>query len=268
VVTAPEAGAAGARSWRENARQLERLGYQTLLTPDNLMLPSPTVSLSVAASVTSTLRVGSYVMASPLRTPRAAAWEAHSLATLTEGRFELGLGTGIPVMRQQAEELGLPYGSGPERLDAVAQTITQLRALETDSRTPVLIAAGGPKARALAASHADIVTLADGALTSRDDVESHFREIRQLAGDRADDIELSMSLFVVNGEVPDEMRRFAGADTATLIAGESVNVLHGDTDAMVDELRRRRDRFGVSYIVVNGTFAEALAPVVEQLAGH
>jgi alkanesulfonate monooxygenase SsuD/methylene tetrahydromethanopterin reductase-like flavin-dependent oxidoreductase (luciferase family) len=150
VVAAPTAGA---QAWRDTARRIEQLGYQVLVTPDNLMLPAPTVSLAVAASVTTTLRVGSYVLASPLRTPRAAAWDAHSLATLTGDRFELGLGTGIPVMRQQAEELGLPYGSGPERLDAVEQTIAGLRSLETGTRTPVLIAAGGPRARRVPRGH-------------------------------------------------------------------------------------------------------------------
>jgi hypothetical protein len=36
---------------------------------------------------------------------------------------------------------------------------------------------------------------------------------------------------------------------------------------MADELRRRRDTLGVSYVSVNSAFLEQLAPVVEQLTG-
>jgi hypothetical protein len=36
---------------------------------------------------------------------------------------------------------------------------------------------------------------------------------------------------------------------------------------MVDELQRRRDRLGVSYVSVNAAFVEQFAPVVERLTG-
>lgn len=85
---------------------------------------------------------------------------------LTEGRFEFGIGTGLPQATiQAAQELGLPLRSGAERLDAVRETIDHLHTLDGDTHTPVLIAAGGPRARALAAEKADIVTLAAAPLT-------------------------------------------------------------------------------------------------------
>ncbi len=108
VVAAPQGGA---KQWRDLAVRAEEQGFSTLLTPDNLHFAAPTVSLAIAASVTTSLRVGTFVLASPLRTPRAAAWDAHSLSSMTEGRFELGLGTGLPVMKDQAAELGLSYES-------------------------------------------------------------------------------------------------------------------------------------------------------------
>ena len=37
---------------------------------------------------------------------------------------------------------------------------------------------------------------------------------------------------------------------------------------MVDELQRRRDQLGVSYISVNAAFVEQFAPVVDRLAGR
>jgi alkanesulfonate monooxygenase SsuD/methylene tetrahydromethanopterin reductase-like flavin-dependent oxidoreductase (luciferase family) len=53
--------------------------------------PSPGPTLAVAAALTE-LRVGTWVYASPLRPAWSAAWEAHSLSVLTEGRFEMGVG--------------------------------------------------------------------------------------------------------------------------------------------------------------------------------
>jgi hypothetical protein len=37
---------------------------------------------------------------------------------------------------------------------------------------------------------------------------------------------------------------------------------------MADELQRRRDEYGLSYVSVNGSFLELFAPVVERLAGR
>ena len=47
-----------------------------------------------------------------------------------------------------------------------------------------------------------------------------------------------------------------------------MNMLRGSVTEMSDELLRRRDAFGVSYVSVNGAFLEQLAPVVERLAGR
>lgn len=220
----------------------------------------------VAAAVTTRLRVGSYVLASPLRTARAAAWEAHSLTTLTGGRFELGLGTGLPSMRHQAEELGLPYGNGQDRLDSISRTIDHVRGLDGDARTPVMLAVGGPKARRLAAAKADIVALADGPLTSRNDYAAHVEEIRSAAEGR--DVELAMNIFVVGEQVPPWIRGFIGADAETLVEHDSLSMIRGSVDDMAAELERRRNELGVSYVIVNGAFIDDFAPVVERLSGN
>lgn len=255
----------GGTKWRDTARRAEELGYSTLLTPDNLHLPTPTASLATAAAVTTRLRVGSFVLASPLRTARAAAWDAHSLTTLTDGRFELGLGTGLPLMRQQAEELGLPYGNGQERLDSISETVDHVRRLDGDAHTPVLLAAGGPKARRLAAAKADIVTLAGSPLTSRAEFAGQVEEIRSAADGR--DIELAMNLFVIGDQVPPWVRDFIGVDAETLIEHDSLTMLRGSVDDMAAELERRRAELGVSYVSVNSAFIEEFAPVVARLSG-
>jgi probable F420-dependent oxidoreductase len=261
VAAAQEGGA----TWRDTARRAEELGYSTLLSPDNLELPTPTAGLAMAAAVTTRLRVGSFVLASPLRTARAAAWEAHSLTTLTDGRFELGLGTGLPSMRQQAEELGLPYGNGQERLDSISETIDHVRRLDGDAHTPVMLAAGGPRARRLAAAKADIVTLATGPLATRDEFAAQAEEVRSAAEGR--DIELAMNIFVVGDQVPPWIRGFIGVDAETLVEHDSLTMLRGSVDDMAAELERRRSELGVSYVSVNSAFIEEFAPLVARLSG-
>jgi probable F420-dependent oxidoreductase len=263
VVVTPE----NDEQWLATARRAEDLGYDTLLMPDGLQLLSPFTSLAAAAIATSKLRVGPYVLASPLRTPYQAAWDAHSLTVLSGGRFELGIGTGRPEVREFAERIGLPFGTAGERLAQVEQTVALLRELDGERHTPVLMAASGPKALALAGRVADTVAIAANPIAPHDEVAAMAAAVREAAGDRAGELELAMNLFVVGEEVPPWVRQFTGFDAATLIEHDSLAMLRGDTATMADELRRRRDLIGASYISVNGAFLEALAPVVERLAG-
>lgn len=82
------------QEWAAAARHIEQLGFSTLLCPDVTGMFAPFQALSAAAAATSTLRLGSYVLAAPLRTPGEVAWETASLDVLSGGRFELGIGAG------------------------------------------------------------------------------------------------------------------------------------------------------------------------------
>lgn len=255
----------GADGWTATARRVEELGYATLLMPDGPQLLAPFPSLALAASATKQVRVGTFVLASPLRTPQQAAWDAHSLTELTDGRFDMGIGVGHGGVPRAAAELGMPYGSGAERRAQVRDTVMRLRELDGERRTPVMVAAGGPRGLEMAADVADIVALAAEWSASRASVAASARAVRERAGDR--DVELQMNLFVVGEEVPEWTRGFIGADAAQLIAADSLVMLRGSVQQMADELRRRRDAIGVSYVSVNAAFMEQLAPVVEVLAG-
>ena len=81
------------RSWAEQARKAEDLGYSALLMPDHFgdqLAPVP--ALAAVAAATSTLRMGALVFGNDYRHPVVLAKEAATLDVLSEGRFELSLG--------------------------------------------------------------------------------------------------------------------------------------------------------------------------------
>ncbi|HEY2296186.1 MAG TPA: LLM class flavin-dependent oxidoreductase [Jatrophihabitans sp.] len=263
AVTTPSGG-----DWSATARRVADLGYTSLLMPDGMQLPAPMPALAMAAAVAN-LRVGTWVLAAPLRPPRLVAWEASSMTRLTGGRFDLGLGTGRPVVAQWVEQLGLPFGSPAQRLEQVRQIIEAVRASDGDQQyTPVVVAASGPRALRLAAEHADVVTLAVGALTPRDTFAQMLATVRDEAGARADEIEFVTSIFVVGDQLPPHAERYIGADLVGLRSAESLVLLEGSPQGMADELLRRRAQLGTSYVTVNAEYLEQFAPVIKILDGR
>ncbi len=55
---------------------------------------------------------------------------------------------------------------------------------------------------------------------------------------------------------------------AALRAADSLLILPSDPTAATEEILRRREESGFSYIVVGANAADALAPVVAELTGH
>ena len=226
-------------AWRDQVRRIADSGFSTLLMPDvQQWQPAPGPTLAVAATLAN-LRVGTWVYASPLRMPWSMAWEAHSLSVLTEGRFEMGIGTGRPGIEDELRELGLPVVTPGERLSQVRDTVTSLRELDgPDLYTPVVMAVRGPKAQALAAD---------------------FRATR--------DVELALHVPVVGDAVAPFMTS-PDTDPAALRAADSLAILPSDPAAATEEILRRREDSGFSYFIVGANAADALAPVVAELTGH
>lgn len=183
---------------------------------------------------------------------------------LTEGRFEMGIGTGRPGMEDELRELGLPVKTPGERLSQVREAVASLRALDgPDRHTPVVIAVHGLKARALAAELADTITFAGmpGA-DSRAEILAMAAECRTVH-----DVELALHMPVVGDEVntfmaPDD------TDPAALRAAYSLAVLPTDPRAAIEELLRRREEGGFSYFVVGANAVDVLAPVAAELIGR
>ena len=251
-------------AWRDQVRRIADSGFSTLLMPDvPQWQPAPGPTLAVAATLAD-LRVGTWVYASPLRMPWSMAWEAHSLSVLTEGRFEMGIGTGRPGIEDELRELGLPVVTPGERLSQVRDAVASLRELDgPDLHTPVVMAVRGPKARALAVDLADTVTFAampgDDSRAGIMRMAADFRAIR--------DVELALHVPVVGDAVAPFMTS-PDTDPAALRAADSLLVLPSDPTAAIEEVLRRREEGGFSYIVVGANAAAALAPVVAKLTGH
>ena len=249
-------------TWRNRVRRIADSGYSTLLMPDvPSMQPGPGIALAVAATLTN-LRVGTWVYASPLRPAWNVALEAHSLSLFTDGRFELGIGTGRPGIEDELRALGLPDLTPGERLTRVRETVTALRDLDgRDLHTPVVMAVRGPKAQALAAELADTVNFA---LMPEESGADAARLIRGFRSSR--DVELALHVPVVGDGVAPFMAP-PDTDPAALRALNSLAVLPGDPAAAIDEIQRRREEFGFTYFVFGADFADTLAPVVAALAG-
>ncbi|MEU2036415.1 LLM class flavin-dependent oxidoreductase [Nocardia amamiensis] len=250
-------------TWRDRVRRIADSGYSTLLVPDfPQMQPAPGPMLATVAALTD-LRVGTWVYASPLRPAWLTAWEAHSLSVLTEGRFEMGIGTGRPGIEDELRDKGLPVVPPPnERLAQIRETVRALRDLDgPDRHTPVAMAVLGPKARALAAEVADTVTFALGD-QPRGEVERLARDFRTSGGP-----ELALAVPVIGDTVAPHMAR-PDTDPAALRAADALTVLPDDPAAAVEEIQRRREEIGFSYFVFGADFAERFAPVVTELAGR
>jgi alkanesulfonate monooxygenase SsuD/methylene tetrahydromethanopterin reductase-like flavin-dependent oxidoreductase (luciferase family) len=250
-------------TWRDRVRRIADSGYSTLLMPDvPQWQPAPGPTLAVAATLAD-LRVGTWVYASPLHPAWSTAWEAHSLSVLTDGRFEIGLGTGRPGIEDELRDKGLPLLSPSERLGRVRETVTALRDLDgPDLHTPVVMAVRGPNAQALAAEVADTVTFAMMPGEGR-------AEIVQLArGFHATrDVELALHVPVIGDTVAPFMAS-PDTDPAALRAADSLAILPSDPAAAAEEIQRRREEIGFSYFVFGAGSADTLAPVVAELSGR
>jgi len=249
-------------TWRDRVRRFADSGYSTLLMPDFPQLqPSPGPTLALAAALTD-LRVGTWVYASPLRPAWSTAWEAHSLSVVTEGRFEMGIGTGRPGIEDELRDLGMPVVPPSERLTQVRETVTMLRELDRPALyTPVVMAVHGPKAQALAADIADTVTFAVMPGEARADVERRVRDFHAIR-----DVELSQHVAVIGNAVAPFMAP-PDTDPASLRAADSLEILPDDPVAAAEEIQRRREEIGFSYFVFGAGVSDSLAPVVAKLAG-
>jgi probable F420-dependent oxidoreductase len=272
--------AAQARSgqeWVEKGRRAEALGYATFVMPDTVgQTLTPIPALSVLAGVTSSLRLGTYVLANDFRNPVLLAREAAAIDLLSGGRFELGLGAGRPGAEGDYAKLGIPYESGGVRVSRLAAAIATIKAQlhggdvfprPVQERLPIVLAASGPRLLALAAREADVVAIGATPQEGEAGVRQRIDRLREAAPDRFDELELNMNLVAVGDRLHPAAARMGG-DLEQLARSGSPMVLTGAPDQMAERLLRTRESLGISYVLVADLFMDAFAPVLERLAGR
>ncbi len=299
--------AARARSsteWVETAKKAEALGYSALLMPDHFGDQlSPIAALSTAAAVTETLRVGTLVFANDFRHPAVPAKETATLDLLSDGRLEVGVGAGwmtedyaatgiahdragvrIDRMIEAIEVLRGLWGDDAFSFDGEHYTITEMKGMPTPTQPggpPIIVGGGAQRVLSTAARMADIVGVNPNvgagnvgpeaiASMSADATNEKLGWVRAAAGDRFDDIEISILKFVTivtddRDEVAAKVGGAMGMDAATLLA--SPHTLVGSAEQVADELVEQRERWQGSYVTVQSDALEAFAPVVAALAG-
>ena len=289
--------------WSALARRAEELGYASLLVPDHFGRQlSPIAALSAAAAATTRLRIGGFVFANDFRHPLLLAREAATLDLLSDGRLELGLGAGWRT--SDYRQLGMPYDSPGKRIERLVEAsglIKRLLAGETVSHAgphyrlgaarawplpvqlphpPIIMGGGGPRMLRLAAREADIVGFIPGfsprgrpILTGATEgaLDRKVAVVRAAAADRFDRLELNLFIadagMVGSGQrVPRSVFVAAKSVAAGLIG--SPYVLYGTLRQLRELLERRRDRTGISYYAIRQASLEAMAPLVEALAGR
>jgi probable F420-dependent oxidoreductase len=299
-----EHGITDAKGWRDKARRVESIGYSTLNLPDHFGDQfGPIAALMAAADATTKLRIGSLVFDNDYRHPVVLAKEAATLDVLSEGRLDFGLGAGW--MASDYEQTGIPLdppGTRIERMEEALKIIKSFFAGGTVSfegkhyqihgveatpvpaqkpHPPLVLGGGGRRMLRLAAREADVVNvnynLSAGKI-NRALVRTGFAEatdeklgwIKEAAGDRLSKIELGVTIFVAN--VTDDRVAVVAAMAAGLGSEphevlEIPHFLIGTVDQIVEDLQKRRERYGISYVMVPGEIAESFAPVVERLTG-
>ena len=294
-----------AASWTALARQVEALGYSTLTMPDHFddqLAPIP--ALMAAAAATETLRIGALVWDNDYKHPVVLAKELATIDVLSSGRLEIGLGAGWLATDYQRS--GIPYDSPKVRVDRFEEglavikgalrgeafsfagehyTITDFvgspRPVQAPS-PPILIGAGGTRMLSIAAREADIVgingTLAAGvvgpeaiASMTAAAVDQKIEIVHAAAGKRIEDIEFNVRAFMVRvtderDAAVEQIASFVDVDPS--LVRESPFALIGTPAQLVDDLLRRRERWGFSYVIVGADDVESFAPVVAELAGH
>jgi probable F420-dependent oxidoreductase len=198
----------------------EEFGYDTVFAADHLSMPAPFPLLVAAAEATQRLRVGTLVLNVAFWNPALLAREVATTDILTEGRLELGLGSGH--MKWEFDEAGIGWQGPTARAAALEQMVIDLeRFFSTEFAElrepaagpkpvqrsgfggygpPLLVGGTGDAVLRIAGQHAQIVGVAGAyqvkgqspgtfRLASAAEVDERIAFARAQAGARADEIE-------------------------------------------------------------------------------
>jgi probable F420-dependent oxidoreductase len=290
--------------WAGVARDAEDLGYRALLVPDHQGSGGPIVSMAIAGAATTSLRVGTLMLAVDMHNPVVLAQELVSLDAMLGGRLEIGLGAGW--MARDYERTGVrmdPIGERIERLREFANVLRELWAGEPvdhdgpryrfsgavvapvpHSATPTLVLGGGGRRMLeLAVEVADIVNLGAAMIAGSKDAPLGDSAGMVAFERRLDWVEaaarrwgcrprvqcLAYETYIAadaRNHAEKRVSRSFGLATDELM--RSPLALLGTVEELCEKIERLRERLAISYWVVKGPSMRDFAPVVERLAGR
>ena len=291
-------------SWRDKARKLEDLGYSTLFMPDHFgeeLAPLPAIAM--AAAYTSTLRVGSLVFDNDYKHPAILAKETATIDACAAG--VLNSDSAPAGCAPTTTTLGLPYDPPAVRVDRFEEALQIVKQCFTGEKfthrgehyritdyasypvpaqrpgPPILIGGGGKRVLSLAAQHADIVginpNLRDGEISAStaadslaEQTDKKIQWVRDAAGARLDDLEIQMRFFVHERRRRSRMDGRSDCSDVRRRARSGARVgrgVVGSENEIIEQLQQRRERWGLSYVVVGDDNVDEFAPIVAKLTG-
>lgn len=266
----------------------EAWGYDVVLAVDHLgpERSSPFSVLVAAAYASERLRVGTHVLNIGYWNPSILAREVATAVRLSEGRLELGIGSGI--VKAQYDAARIPWQPFQERMDRLNATIDEVEKLLSTEHglglPPLMVGGSSDRALGIAAEHADIASFGGryqvpgeppGTLrfVTPAEADKGVEFLRARAGSRADEIETNS--FILHVEVTDDRhaaaeRIAAARDPHFLVqdaqhALETPFMLLGTEEEIARQLIEGRERYGFSYITVRRPHMELFGPIIERV---
>lgn len=267
----------------------------------------PVASLAAIAAVTERLHVGSLVYDVDYRHPVVMAKAAATIQLLSGGRHEFGLGAGWMEedYRQAGLPYDRP-GTRIERLEEALHVIkgmwtgerTSFRGrnyqiddispavggIDFRSAPPILVGGGGRRLLTLAGRVADIVgigpSVPEGRITADTPRDLHPERVRQKvewvregalrAGRDPEEIELNVLVFAVAiTDDPSGIRNALAKNVG--MALDEVEAcplfLTGSGAAIREQLEKRREETGLSYVVIQGAQRKTVEQFAEEVVG-
>ncbi len=296
-------GGRSATEWAEKARRIEELGFSSIFLPDHFEDQlAPLLALQAAADATTQLRLGTLVLDNDYRHPLVLAKELATLDVLSNGRVEAGIGAGWMTTDYVAS--GIALDRPGVRIDRLVEGLAVIKGLFGEEpfshsgryyqienhnglpkpvqkpHPPILIGGGGKRVMSIAGGEADIAgvnfVMTEGVVNPKvaatgtaAATHEKLRWVREAAGARFDEIELNIMVF---GFVTDDRQGMAervsgGFGMPPDEVLRSPHALIGTVEQICEDLQRRREEFGFSYIVFSGDAQEHVAPIVSRLAG-
>jgi probable F420-dependent oxidoreductase len=284
-----------AAEWLDTARRAEAAGFDTLLTADHPgSCSSPFVALAAAAAVTTTIKLGSYVVNAGVREPMLLAADVATLDVVSGGRAVLGIGAGHTPVEWAAIGRTRPDVAGRvDRCIAVAEATRRLLDGEevtvdgphltmagaklsdprpVQDRVPLLFGGGNPRLLSWARDNADLIGLS-GLGKTLEDGHSHTVRWRldeidaQVEAVRGKQVEVLVQKVEITDDPEAVLADIAGRTRLSVAELRQVPyLLVGTEEEIVAAVAGHRRRWGITRYAVRRNALDLLVPLIPRLS--